>query len=271
MEWLKLTGPALREVIQAGNAVAVIPLGSIEKHGEHLPTGTDTLNVEYIAREACKLSDALMLPPMAYAFVNEMKASVGAVSLSARTFLKVLEEVCDDVARNGVKKIVLLNGHGGNNFVGMTFIQDLPGKGKDYVAYYLNIMSCLGPREREAIQASSKAAYPGGHADDVETDATLYHFPETVDLKAISKDPKAGASVKDLDVGSARAQIWWYAEYPDSLSGDPRFPSPERGKVISDMVVTGVAETLKKIRDDEKLPDLSARFEAESRDPRKMR
>jgi creatinine amidohydrolase len=271
MEWLNLTGPALREVIQAGNAVAVLPLGSIEKHGEHLPTGTDTLNVEYIAREACRLSGAIMLPPMAYAFVNEMKASVGAVSLSARTFLKVLEEVCDDIARNGVRKIVLLNGHGGNNYLGMTFIQDLPGKGKDYVVYYLGLMSCLDPKEREEIEASSKAAHPGGHADDVETDITLYHYPETVDLKAISKDPRAGASLKDFDIGPSRPQIWWYAEYPDSLAGDPRFPSPERGKVISDMIVTGVAETLAKIKADGKIADRSERFETESHDPRKMR
>lgn len=271
MEWLKVTAPALREEMKSGNAVAVLPLGSIEKHGEHLPTGTDTLNVEHIAREACRQAGAIMLPPMAYTMVHEMKASVGAISLSAATFLKVLEEVCDDVARNGVKKILLLNGHGGNGHLSMTFLQDLPGKNKDYVVYYLFLTSCVSPRDREQIRSSSKAAHPGGHADDGETDLTLHHYPDLVDLKAISQDPGAGKSGKDFDIGNAQSHVWWYSEYPDSLAGDPRFPSPQRGEMISNMIIAGLAQTISKIKADDKVAQRSARFEAESHDPRKMR
>lgn len=271
MEWLKLTAPALRKQVKTGNAVAVLPLGSIEKHGEHLPIGTDTLNVEYIAREACRQAGAIMLPPMAYTMVHEMKASLGAISLSAATFLKVLEEVCDDVSRNGIKKILLLNGHGGNGHLSMTFLQDLPGKNKDYVAYYLFLTSCLSAKDRELIKSSSKAAHPGGHADDVETDVTLAHYPDLVDRKAISKDPKAGTSGKDFDLGNAQPHVWWYAEYPDSLSGDPRFPSAQRGETISNLIIAGLVETIRKIKADKKVAQRSARFEAEAHDPKKMR
>jgi len=271
MEWLKVTAPVLRKEIESGRAVAVIPFGSIEKHGEHLPTGTDTLNIEYVCRAACEKSGAIMLAPMAYTFVNEMKASIGAVSLSARTLLTVLEEICDDVARNGVKKIVLVNGHGGNNYILMTFIQDLPGKGKDYVAYYLNLMRCLVPEKAKRIEKMSKAEFPGGHADDGETDFTVYTHPELVDLKAISKDASAGMSRMDYDIGPAKPQVWWYAEYPDSLSGDPRFPSRRRGKLITDSLIEGLAEILCKVREDDKVPERTARFEIESHDPRKMR
>jgi len=271
MEWLKVTGPVLKKHIAAGKAVAVLPLGSIEKHGEHLPTGTDTLNVEHICRQACRKAGVLMMPAMAYTFVNEMKASAGAVSLSARTLLSVLEEVCDEIARNGVKKIVLVNGHGGNNYIGMAFIQDLPGKGKDYAVYFLSLMRTVSDDEWRKVRRMGKATCEGGHADDVETDLTMFTNPELVDLKAISKDATKGMSKKDFDIGPARAQIWWYAEYPDSLCGDPRFPSEKRGKYITEAAVKGLAEILGKIKRDKRIPAISALFEKEAHDPRKMR
>jgi len=271
MEWLKMTGPAFRKYLASGSAVAVLPTGSIEKHGEHLPMGTDTLNVEFVAREASKRAGAVMLPALAYTLVHEMKASAGAVSLRAKTFLAVLEEICDDVARNGVKKIVLVNGHGGNNYILMTFIQDLPGKGKDYAVYHVNVGSCISSENREKIEALSKTTVPGGHADDVETDATLSTYPDLVDLDAISQDPQAGVSRLDFDIKPARAQTWWYAEYPDSLAGDPRFPSHERGKLIVTAAVEGLTDLLIRIRDDKKVAERNAAFEAEARDPKKMR
>lgn len=271
MEWLKLTGPAFRKFAATPGAVAVLPCGSIEKHGEHLPLGTDTLNVEYACREACKKAGAIMLPTMPYLFVNEMKASAGAVSLSARTILAMIEEICDEVARNGVKKIVLVNGHGGNNFILMAFIQDLPGKGKDYAAYYLPLMSLGKGAKWEKAAAMRKAEYDGGHADDVETDAALFTSGEHVDVKAISPEKSAGQSVLDFDISPAKAQTWWYAMYPDSLSGDPRFPNRERGRLLVEAIIENLADVLCRIRDDEKVVERNRRFEEEARDPSKMR
>jgi len=271
MEWLKVTGPAFRKYVRSGNGVAVLPLGSIEKHGEHLPLGTDTLNVEYVCREACERTGAVMLPALPYVFVNEMKASAGAVSLSAKTILAVIGEICDETSRNGIKKIVLANGHGGNNYILMTFIQDLPGRGKDYAAYLLNVYGALDEKARKKIDAMSKAKLEGGHADDGETDLTLSTWPDLVDVKAIPRRKSAGASVLDFDISPARAQTWWYSEYPDSYAGDARFPSRERGRIITEALVAGVARTIEKIRNDGKVARRNARFEAEARDPGKMR
>ena len=176
--------------------------------------GTDTLNAEYVCREACSRAGALMLPPLAYTFVNEMKASAGTISLSARTLLSVLEDICDDVARNGIKKIILANSHGGNNYVAMTFIQDLPGRGKDYVVYYLSLSSCLSPERREKIKALSKTDVPGGHACDNETDLTLFESPELVDLDALPTEKSAGQSVQDFDVAPALPQYLVVRDVP---------------------------------------------------------
>jgi len=271
MEWLKITGPKFKKYVAAGKAVAVLPCGSIEKHGPHLPLGTDTLNVEYVAKTACEKAGAIMLPALPYLFVNEMKASAGAVSLATKTVITLLDEICDEVARNGIKKIVLLNGHGGNNAILMAFLQGLPGQGKDYAVYYLSLMACgKGPKWAKAAKMR-KAKLEGGHADDGETDMTYFTNTALVDTKAISKDKNAGASILDFDVSPARAQTWWYAEFPDSLAGDPRFVSKERGRLITESLVDGAVDVLKRIRDDEKVAARNASFECESYDPKKMR
>lgn len=271
MEWLKLTGPKFKEYATSGKGVAVLPCGSIEKHGEHLPLGTDTLNIEYMCREACEKAGVLMLPVMPYLFVNEMKASAGAVSLSAKTILTFLEEVCDEVSRNGIKKIVFVNGHGGNNSVLMTFLQDLPGRGKDYAAYDLLMVRCARGDKWDEAMTMSKAKYVDGHAGDNETDWTLFTYPELVDVDAILPDADAGASRLDFDIAPAYAQTWWYAEYPDSLCGDPRVTNPERGKMMVEAIIDNLADTLIKIRDDDKVAERNRSFEEESHDPSKMR
>ncbi len=271
MEWLKITGPRFKKAVASGEAVAVLPCGSIEKHGEHLPLGTDTLNIEFLCREACEKSGALMLPVMPYLFVNEMKASAGAVSLSAQTILTFLQEVCDEVSRNGIKKILLVNGHGGNNNILMTFIQDLPGKGRDYAAYCLFIMRCGYGQKWEKALAMGKAQLPGGHADDGETDVMLFTGRDLVDTDAISKERDAGASRLDFDISPALAQTWWYAEYPDSLAGDPRFPNRERGRLLAEALSENLADTIERIRADRKVALRNRSFEEEARDPTKMR
>ena len=271
MEWLKVTGPEFRKIVDRGDAVAVLPCGSIEKHGEHLPLGTDTLNIEYICRAACEKAGAIMLPAMPYLFVNEMKASAGAVSLSAATILCFLREVCEEVSRNGIKKILLVNGHGGNNNILMTFIQDLPGSGVDYAAYTLFIMRCGYGEKWEKARAMGKAELPGGHADDGETDVTLFTNGDLVDLDAISPEREAGASKLDFDVSPAQAQTWWYAEFPDSLAGDPRFPNAERGRLLAEALIENLADTIERIRADEKVAERNRSFEEEARDPSKMR
>lgn len=271
MEWLKMTGPKFKKYVASGKGVAVLPCGSIEKHGEHLPLGTDTLNIEYVCREACEKAGAVMLPAMPYLFVNEMKASAGAVSLSAKAILTFLEEVCDEVSRNGIKKIVLVNGHGGNNAVILTFLQNLPGAGKDYAVYDLLMVHCGRGEKWEKAMAMSKAVHVDGHGGDNETDWTLFAYPDLVDVDAIKDDADAGASRLDFDISPARAQTWWYAEYPDSLCGDPRVTSAERGKLLAEAVIENLADTLVRIRDDDKVAGRNRDFEEEAHDPSKMR
>lgn len=271
MEWMKITGPQFKKYVAAGNRVAVIPCGSIEKHGEHLPLGTDTLDIEYICRAACEKADAIMLPPLVYMNVNEMKASAGAVALNVQTIFTVLREVCDEVARNGIKKIVLANGHGGNKALLRSFYQDTPGKGRDYAVYVTFFSELIQGPKAEKARAMKKATALDAHAGDGETDLVLHTYPELVDKSAISQNEADGLTVLNFDVSPSEPHIFWYAEYPNSLAGDPRFLQPERGKLMAEAAIDTMAGMLGRIRDDKNVLDTAARFEAEARDPKKMR
>jgi len=114
--------------------VAILPIGSIEIHGSHMLAGTDSITVHRIAALAaesgihCSLSTLLR-------YVSGNKHFLGTISLTAKTMLSLLEEMCDEITRNGFKKILILNGHGGNIPVLRLFLREMLNKRKDYVLY----------------------------------------------------------------------------------------------------------------------------------------
>ncbi|MEM2678204.1 MAG: creatininase family protein, partial [Thermofilaceae archaeon] len=101
MNWIELAYPDI-DSFDRERTVVILPVGSIEVHGPHLPLGLDGLVIYSVALEASRRSPpALVLPPLYYAYVPENRHFPGAISLSGSTFLKLLEEICDEVYRNG--------------------------------------------------------------------------------------------------------------------------------------------------------------------------
>ncbi|MGQ9479749.1 MAG: creatininase family protein, partial [Thermoproteota archaeon] len=175
MLWEHSTSPDIEAAVE-GNLVAVIPIGSIEIHGPHMPTGTDSITVYEVARRAAEREPAVVLPPFYYAYVPENRHFPGTVSLSARTLLALLEEVCDEVGRNGFRKILIVNGHGGNNSLLRVFLRDSLTRRRDYALYAL--IEPLAPLEEfiPRIQESELI----GHACEIETSIGLYLFENLV-------------------------------------------------------------------------------------------
>lgn len=98
----------------APEAIAVLPIGSHEQHGEHLPLGTDTMLVEAVARQAFRSrADVVLCPALPYGFSDHHQFS-SALSLQPDTLLAVLSQLIDSLVKTGFRRILLLNGHGGN-------------------------------------------------------------------------------------------------------------------------------------------------------------
>ena len=133
VKWEELTAADFRQAIQQSKGTCLLPFGILEKHGLHLPLGTDLLNVRYASLHAAEQEFAVVFPEYYFGQIFEAKHEPGTVAYSMDLQLKLLQETTDEMARNGCKKIIIVNGHGGNEHLLPYFAQSQMDKPKDYV------------------------------------------------------------------------------------------------------------------------------------------
>ena len=231
MLWSEITQTDLEKFDE--NTVAILPIGSIEAHGPHLPLGTDFLDVYRIAIEAAKKTGSLVLPPVTFGYAAETRHLPGTVSFKAETLLKVLEDICDEVARNGFRKILILNGHGGNKRLLQVFHREILNEGKDYQLYV-----ALGPFKSfldvfEKIRETKII----GHACELETSLILYMYPDLVKLDRITIKGEVGeVSVQDdpriIPLSDTESLVDWPSYCHEGYVGDPRKASMQKGEKL---------------------------------------
>ena len=134
-KWEELTAADFRDAIGEAHGTCLLPFGILEKHGPHLPLGTDLLNVRYAALHAAEQEYAVIFPQYYFGQIFEARHEPGTVAYSAELQLKLLQETTDEMARNGCKKIIIVNGHGGNENLLPYFAQAQLEKAHDYVVY----------------------------------------------------------------------------------------------------------------------------------------
>src|SRR5207302_5419856 len=138
VHWEELTAEDFRTAIQQAQGTCLLPFGILEKHGPHLPLGTDLLNVRYAALHAVEQEYAVVFPEYYFGQIFEAKHQPGTVAYSMELQLKLLQETTDEMARNGCKKVVIVNGHGGNEHLLPFLAQAQMASPKDYVVYVLD-------------------------------------------------------------------------------------------------------------------------------------
>lgn len=241
--WIRNTEATLAGLRRAGSGVAVIPLASIESHGPHLPLGSDPLGIEYIIELVLKKETVAVLPVLPYANVVEARMLPGAIHIRTGLLMDFLENICDEVYRNGFNKIVLLHGHGGNESLTKAFLARILEKEKPYAFY--NIPLFAG---REKQMKNELETTPLGHACELETSLDMTACPDLVNLKALGN--KTFPSQPVPDVGCAQTPVWWTAAYPEMAVGFPRKATPEKGKKIARRWAEGIVESLRLIKKD---------------------
>src|ERR1051326_324799 len=133
VHWEELTAEDFRAGLQQAQGTCLLPFGIIEKHGAHLPLGNDLLNIRYIALHAAEQEYALVFPEYYFGQIFEARHQPGTIAYSSELQLKLLQETTDEMARNGCKKVVIVNGHGGNNSLLPYFAQTQLQSPHDYV------------------------------------------------------------------------------------------------------------------------------------------
>ena len=263
MRWEHLTSLEIPDAVAACGGVAVVPVGVIEPHGAHLPLGTDMLEAHWSACHAAEQEPALVFPPYPFGINHESAHLPGAIVFRRDLVFALLENVCDELARNGVVKIVLLSGHGGNRYFLPLFVQTLVEKEKGYVAYY----HFSGPGSRRAAEGLLETRETG-HACERETSVGLHMHPELVQMDRVPSEPfhslRRNETLRDLD---AYSPVDWYAMYPAMYVGDASRATAEKGRRLAEARVADLVALLRAVKEDSVTPELMGEFLEGSRHP----
>src|SRR3954469_11060019 len=135
VHWKELTAEDFVKGVQRSGGTCMLPFGILEKHGPHLPLGTDLLDVRYTALHAAEQEYAVVFPEYYFGQIAEARHEPGTVAYSRDMQLALLQETTDEMARNGCRKIVIVNGHGGNENLLPFFAQTQMQTPHDYVVY----------------------------------------------------------------------------------------------------------------------------------------
>jgi creatinine amidohydrolase len=224
-----VTGPSLPATTSAevgDREVAVLPVGSFEQHGAFLPLATDTVIAMTIAAAVSATHPVLLLPPVTISCSHEHAAWPGTVSISATTLYAVVRDIADSLARGGIRKLVIVNGHGGN-YVLANVVQEASARGE---------RMALFPTELDWAAARAAGGLETGpdidmHAGELETSLLLHAHPDLVPPDYADHDERADDRPHLLTFGLSA-----YTE--SGVVGLPSLATADKGRQALTSLVT---------------------------------
>ena len=256
--WDELTASDWPKALERSNHTAILPIGVLEKHGPHAPIGSDLIHAREWAARVAKIEYAVVFPDYFYGQIYEARHQPGTFALPSPLIWDLLDSTCEEIARNGFKKILIVNAHGGNpNFLRF-FVQSQLERPRDYVVY---LYDPAPPDPATADQISKlRKSDPASdsHAGERETSTLLYLRPDLVHLDRAKSE--SGANERRLSIPEVYTAIWWYASYPNHYAGDASVATRELGQVLTEQRVASIAKALKAVKSDTAAPALQQQF-----------
>ena len=255
--WDELTASDWPRAMEQSAATIVLPIGILEKHGPHAPMGSDLIHVREWAARATKREYAVVFPDFFYGQINEARHQPGTFALPPRVVWDLLEATCDEMGRNGFKKILIVNGHGGNPELIRYFLQTQLGRRRDYVTYFFTPDD--DPAVAARVQALRKSDPAGDmHAGERETSTLLYLRPDLVQMDRAKAE--SGENQKRLALPDLYTPIWWYAGFPNHYAGEGDKATAELGRVLTEARIDALVRALKTVKADQSAPALQKEF-----------
>ncbi len=264
VRWEELVASDWAKALELSKRTCILPVGILEKHGAHLPIGTDIIAAHWRAREAAKREYAVVFPEYFYGQIYEAHYSEGTFSLPPDLINTLLQATLDEISANGFKKILLISGHGGNQHWLRYFVQTQLAKRRDYVVYMLDPWnprwgSDVGkpdPAYQEEVRKLRKTPPEGDqHGGEGETSGMLVIRPDLVKLdRASSEDGSDQKRLAHLD------NLWtstsWYARFPNHYAGQGAAGNVTLGKLTTEHSVDMLVKAIRTIKDDQVTPKI---------------
>jgi creatinine amidohydrolase len=259
VHWEELSAAEFQVAIERSQGTCLLPFGILEKHGPHLPLGTDLLKVRYEVLHAAEQEYAVVFPEYYFGQIFEARHEPGTIAYSSHLQLELLQETTDEMARNGCKKVIIVNGHGGNENLLPFFAQTQLEKPHDYVVYVMGLVEPPpgGPAKKTAVDLN---------AGESETSKMLIATPNLVHMDRTSQESGADQARQKLP-DTLYTGIWWYARFPNHYSGDGSAATHERGEFEMKSWQDAIVTAIRAVKADQESLKLQNEFFEKARHP----
>jgi creatinine amidohydrolase len=254
VRWDELVASDWKKAIELSMGTCLLPIGILEKHGPHVPVGSDLFHATYISREVAKREYVVVFPEYFYGQIYEAKYGEGTFALPPALISELLQATLDEIARNGFKKILIYSTHGGNPHWLRFFVQTQLDKKRDYVVYYYDPKPDTAFLEQ--LSKIRKTPMEGDeHAGERETSSMLAIRPDLVKMdRANDEDSRDQKRLADLP------NIWtatsWYARFPNHYAGSGASASVEEGRMLVAHGIETLMKVVREVKDDQTTPKI---------------
>src|SRR5215469_3117295 len=254
VRWDELVASDWKRAIELSHGTCLLPIGILEKHGPHVPVGSDLFHATYISREVAKREYVVVFPEYFYGQIYEAKYGEGTFALPPALISELLQATLDEVARNGFKKILVYSTHGGNPHWLRFFMQTQLDHRRDYVVYYYDPQP-----DKEFLETylkTRKTPIEGDeHAGERETSSMLAIRPDLVKMER-AKDEDSTDQHRQADLPNLWTSVSWYSRFPHHYAGAGAEASVEEGKMLVDHATTMLVKALREVKDDQITPKI---------------
>jgi len=261
VRWEELTGPDFVQAIHHAQGACILPFGILEKHGPHLPIGTDLFDIRYVSVHAAEEEYAIIFPAYYFGQIFEARHQPGTIAYSAQMQLNLLQETTDEMARNGCKKIIVANGHGGNENLLPYFAQTQMATPHDYVVYIFGLPNLDSP-ERPPRKSSLDL-----HAGEIETSHLMIARPDLLHLDRANQESGTDQHRLNNLPDTLYTGIWWYARFPNHYAGDGSYANKALGDYDMKKWIGQLVDAIRAVKADSESLKLQQEFFDKAKHP----
>jgi creatinine amidohydrolase len=267
VKWEELTAPDFVKAVSQSGKVCILPIGVVEKHGPHMPLGTDLIDIRATVLEAVKQEYAVVFPEYYVSQINEARHQPGVIAYSPDLIWKMLLETTHEIARNGFEKIIFVNGHGGNGSLLPYFCMSLLSEKREYAVYLFEpAPDSMEHSNVEKLMSKLSPDAGGGHAGATETSFMMAVRPDLIKME--QAEAQSGEDQNRLsDLNYSYTGIWWYANFPNHYSGIAKYATPELGMALLNEDVNQLVKMIREVKADKKVQELQKEFYMRSEHP----
>ncbi|CCQ95323.1 Creatininase [[Clostridium] ultunense Esp] len=242
----------MEELIEESKGVAIIPVGSTEQHGYHLPLGTDTYVAITLAEAAAKETKVVLAPPIWFGWSPHHMVLPGTITIRPEVLIEYLYDVIESLTQHGINKYILINGH---RIVNIIWMQLAAERAQRKLGIKVKIFD---PAYMSKDIVKELGFGPVGHAEEIETSHMLYCYSELVNMEKAEDNPIKPVDLYSVDPSYPNDTLCYvpstievakeHAEKAGGTTGEPTKASKEKGKIYHEHLVKNLVKIIKDLQ-----------------------